>query len=680
MRHLIWLVAAALLAIPRPLEAQQAEPKVLISDLTWPQDVITAPDGKIYILDVGKPGSEQPAGAILVLEGGKAKPFYTGLGAMFQGLVAYQKWLFVLDAHSQSILKIDSAGKAKRFVRFDAFPTKVRVMNHLTVDQENGTLYASNWDPDDKKAGVIYRIPPNGKVSVVTNQEKWPEIGQPGPILLDGGSHLLVADLATDTLSRVNVATGKAEKIADNLPLCRGMTWDHHGQLFINGDNRVFGISRPGEKPVALPFNVKAPFGLCLDATGKQLLLAASSPKFGSILSLPAVIPGWEVDTTPLKFETELAFPKIKWAGWVPMTPAGKPNEFRPLLLTHAGDDSNRIYVGTQHGIVYVFPNKPEVEKAEIFLDISERVLYNPNENEQGFLGMAFHPGFKKNGELYIFYSHKKLKLTNYLSRFRVDKNNPSRIDPASEEILLEIKRPFWNHDGGTVLFGPDGYLYLTLGDGGLANDPFNNAQNLNQFLGHILRIDVNRQEAGKKYAIPNDNPFVGRKGVQPEIYAYGLRNVWRMAFDKKTGQLWAADVGQNLYEEINLIIKGGNYGWKLREGLHPFWSTGSGPRPDLIDPIWEYDHNIGKSITGGFVYRGKQFPELEGHYLYADYVSGKIWALRYDSTKKRVVANHPIKDRNLPIMSWGEDQNGEAYLMTYSNIGQGIYRLVRSK
>jgi glucose/arabinose dehydrogenase len=370
----------------------------------------------------------------------------------------------------------------------------------------------------------------------------------------------------------------------------------------------------------------------------------------------------------------------MKWPGWEPLTPAGKPNEFRPLLLTHAGDGSKRVFVGTQQGIVYAFANTPDADKAEIFFDISQRVLYNPNENEQGFLGMAFHPDFKKNGELYVFYSPKKLKLINYLSRFRLSKDDPNRIDPDSEEVLLEIKRPFWNHDGGTVLFGPDSYLYLVLGDGGDANDPFNNGQNLKQLLGHLLRLDVNKQDPGKKYAIPKDNPFVGREGACPEIYAYGLRNVWRMAFDKKTGQLWAADVGQNLYEEINLITKGGNYGWKLREGMHPFWTTGTGPRPDLIEPIWEYHHDVGKSITGGFVYRGKQFPELDGHYLYADYVTGKIWALLYDPAKKRVVANHTIKDQNKPIMSWGEDDQGEAYLMTYSNFGQGIYKLLRSK
>ncbi|MCI0460438.1 MAG: PQQ-dependent sugar dehydrogenase, partial [Gemmataceae bacterium] len=249
-----------------------------------------------------------------------------------------------------------------------------------------------------------------------------------------------------------------------------------------------------------------------------------------------------------------------------------------------------------------------------------------------------------------------------------------------SEEEILRIERPFWNHDGGTICFGPDGYLYIALGDGGAANDPHGNGQNLKTLLGSVLRIDVDRKENGKPYAIPKDNPFVNRPDAQPEIWCYGLRNVWRMAFDRKTGKLWAGEVGQNLWEEINILTAGGNYGWNLREALHPFGPKGVGPRPDLIDPIWEYHHDTGKSITGGLVYRGKQFPELEGAYLYADYVSGLIWALRYDEAKGRVTAHQRIRDRRLPIMSFGEDEQGEAYLMTFSGSGQGIYRIVRTQ
>src|ERR1019366_2026036 len=196
--------------------------------------------------------------------------------------------------------------------------------------------------------------------------------------------------------------------------------------------------------------------------------------------------------------------------------------------------------------------------------------------------------------------------------------------------ILFTIKRKFWNHDGGTLCFGPDGYLYIALGDGGSFNDPDANGQNLKTLLAKVLRIDVDHKDPGKNYAVPKDNPFVGKEGALPEIWAYGLRNIWRMAFDKKTGKLWASDVGQNLYEEIDIIVKGGNYGWSLREGLHPFSVKGVGPRKDLVEPIWEYRHDVGKSLTGGQVYRGKRLPELDGSYVYGDYVSTKIWGLRY--------------------------------------------------
>jgi glucose/arabinose dehydrogenase len=205
--------------------------------------------------------------------------------------------------------------------------------------------------------------------------------------------------------------------------------------------------------------------------------------------------------------------------------------------------------------------------------------------------------------------------------------------------------------------------LYIGLGDGGKANDPFGNGQNLGTLLGSMLRIDVDHQDAGKKYAVPKDNPFVEQNNAQPEIWAYGLRNVWGMSFDRATGTLWAADVGQDLWEEIDIIVRGGNYGWNLREGKHPFGPRGVGPRPGLIEPVWEYHHSIGKSITGGCVYRGQRVPELVGTYVYADYVSGKLWALKYDEQQKKVLANYSLKDKQMPIIAFGEDEQGEVYL-----------------
>jgi glucose/arabinose dehydrogenase len=364
--------------------------------------------------------------------------------------------------------------------------------------------------------------------------------------------------------------------------------------------------------------------------------------------SAPAQLP--KLKDTPLPVEAERAFPELRFV--------------LPILLTHAGDGSNRVFVVEQQGRVHVFANRQDIEETEIFLDISDRVVYKDNENEEGLLGMAFHPKYKQNGEFFVFYTTTKAPHTSVISRLKVSKDNPNRADPASEEELLRVPQPFWNHNGGTVVFGPDGYLYVGLGDGGSRDDPRGNGQNLGTLNGSILRIDVDGRSPGRNYAIPADNPFVGNPQAQPEIWAYGLRNVWRMAFDSKTGVLWAADVGQDIWEEINLIVRGGNYGWNLREAAHKFGPKGSDPRPDLIDPIWEYHHDIGKSITGGHVYRGKRVPQLEGLYLYADYVGGQLWGLKYDPDKKQVVANYSIEGPKLPVMSYGEDEQLDAYFM----------------
>jgi glucose/arabinose dehydrogenase len=390
-------------------------------------------------------------------------------------------------------------------------------------------------------------------------------------------------------------------------------------------------------------------------------------------------VPGHEVDEAPFPLETAVAFPNLEWTDWKFEDSAGKVRPIRPLVLTHAGDGSNRVFVATQHGIIYVFPNDQNATKAKVFLDISEKVSYSDNRNEEGFLGLVFHPNYRKNGQFYVFYTPKDVKKTNIIARYRVSRDDPDRADPDSEEEVLRItNRLFWNHDGGTLCFGPDGYLYIAVGDGGLANDPRRNGQNLKTLLAKVLRIDVDHKDGERNYAIPKDNPFVDTPEARPEIWAFGLRNIWRMAFDRPTGRLWASDVGQNLYEEIDLIVKGGNYGWNVREGFHPFSVRGVGPRPDLIEPIWEYHHDVGKSLTGGLVYRGEQLPELKGYYLYADYVTAKIWALQYEGTKGRVVANRPIRDPNVPVMSFGEDEKGEAYFMTFSASGKGIYRFVR--
>jgi quinoprotein glucose dehydrogenase len=374
--------------------------------------------------------------------------------------------------------------------------------------------------------------------------------------------------------------------------------------------------------------------------------------------------PGLSVPETPLAVEAVRAFPKLKFK--------------LPIVIDHAGDGTDRVFIADQQGTIHVIPNRDDVAETKPFLDIEERVAYKDAENEEGLLGLAFHPKYKQNGEFFLYYTTTAAPHTSVVSRFRVSKDDPNRADPKSEEEILRIPQPYWNHNGGTLAFGPDGYLYIGLGDGGLGGDPHKNGQSLKTLLGKILRIDVDHADAGKKYAIPKDNPFAGMdEKARGEIWALGLRNVWRMSFDRQTGNLWAADVGQDLWEEVNLIRRGGNYGWSLREGRHPFGPGGVGPneigaRSDLIDPVFEYHHSIGKSITGGHVYRGKQVPPLAGTYLYADYITGKLYALRYDDKSQKAVANHTIAGPNLPVMTYGEDQSGEAYFAVRS--GQ-IYR-----
>jgi len=394
---------------------------------------------------------------------------------------------------------------------------------------------------------------------------------------------------------------------------------------------------------------------------------------FASLMTPPLL--AQKVNTRPLKLKIEPAFPKLKWTGWSPVDSRGKPQPLRPVVVTHAGDGTNRLFVAAQRGTVHVFPNRRDAKATKVFLDLRKQVVYKEKQNEEGLLGLAFHPNYPTDGRLFVYYTTTAAPHTSIISSFRVSADDPNKADPKSEVEIMRIKQPYWNHNGGTIVFGADGYLYVGLGDGGSAKDPHGNGQNLGTLLGSILRIDVDRKENGRNYAIPKDNPFVRRSKARPEIYAYGLRNVWRMSFDRATKKLWAADVGQDLWEEINIIRKGGNYGWNLREGKHPFGPNGSGPRRDLIDPIWEYHHKVGKSITGGHVYRGKRVPQLNGRYVYADYVSGKIWALSYNARTGRVTENRQIPGNKMPVITFGEDEAGELFFCIVSPTGQGIFR-----
>lgn len=335
-----------------------------------------------------------------------------------------------------------------------------------------------------------------------------------------------------------------------------------------------------------------------------------------------------------------------------------------PLGLLQAPDDNARWYVVEQAGRVRDF-NEADANAATTFVDISSQV---ESGGEKGLLGMAFHPQYAANGRVYLSYTHRNTsnELVSRISTFTTVPAGDGRraIDPATEQIVLTVVQPFDNHNGGHIVFGPDGYLYIGFGDGGSGGDPQGNAQRLDTVLGKLLRIDVDQ---GTPYAIPSDNPYVGGalcnqgsgSSACPEIYAYGLRNPWRYSFDRSTGTLSLADVGEGAWEEVDVIERGGNYGWNCREGAHAF-SGGSCLSNNLIDPISEYGHVDGNiSITGGFVYRGAQPTALVGRYLFADFGSGRIWTAEPGTRTPR-----ELLDTTANIASFGQSNAGELYVV----------------
>ena len=331
----------------------------------------------------------------------------------------------------------------------------------------------------------------------------------------------------------------------------------------------------------------------------------------------------------------------------------------RPVDLQSPKDGTNRVFVVEQEGLISVFENNTNVTNKSVFLDIKSKV--DDNDNEEGLLGLAFHPNYKANGYFYVNYTVNSSQ--TYISRFSADASNPSKANPASELVLLKYNQPYGNHNGGQVAFGPDGFLYISVGDGGSGGDPKLNGQNPKTLLGSILRIDVDNPQNGLNYGIPSDNPFSAHAANKKEIYAYGLRNPWRMSFDFENGNLWCADVGQNTYEEVDLIVNGGNYGWNEMEGLHAYKSGKNSP--DYIAPVLEIPQSTGdKSITGGYVYRGTAIPSLVGKYVFADYVSGRIYSLSENSDG--TFRHETILDQDQNISSFGQDEKNELYICAF--------------
>ena len=363
--------------------------------------------------------------------------------------------------------------------------------------------------------------------------------------------------------------------------------------------------------------------------------------------------------TVQAKYNVDVAFPNLSFEG--------------PVGVYNAGDGLGRLFVLEQRGVIYVFQNQREVAAAVIFLDIRDRV--NSAGSEEGLLGLAFHPDFAGNGFFYVDYTASNPRRT-VIARFSVVAGDTNNADKASELVLLEVLQPYDNHNGGQLAFGLDGYLYIAMGDGGSAGDPQGNGQNCTTLLGKILRIDVDRTSGGINYGIPSDNPLVGNAlGFREEIYAYGFRNPWRFSFDPETRWLWAADVGQDRVEEIDIVSKGQNYGWNIMEGNLCFKPSTGCNQTGLTLPIWTYNHSLGFSVTGGFVYRGSELPELVGSYIYGDYGSGRIWALRYNSADAPV--NTDLLDSSLNISSFGVDEQNGLYICDYSG---HIYKLVKAQ
>jgi glucose/arabinose dehydrogenase len=346
----------------------------------------------------------------------------------------------------------------------------------------------------------------------------------------------------------------------------------------------------------------------------------------------------------------------------------------RPVALVQAPGDSTRWFIVELAGRVRVFDNTPSVSSSSVFIDISDRVVSG---GERGLLGIAFHPDFAVNGQVFLSYTGGA-KLESRISRFTSDDGGLT-LNPNSEVILLKVSQPFNNHNGGHIVFGPapDHYLYIGFGDGGSGNDPNNNAQNVENLLGAMLRIDV---DGGSPYAIPVDNPFAANTtcaGGCPEIFAWGLRNPWRWSFDRVTGDLWVGDVGQSAWEEVDIVVLGGNYGWRIREGAHcndvydsNCSSTG------LIDPVTEYDRSTGQSITGGYVYRGNDIPGLNGVYIYGDYVQGTIF--QYYDNGQGTIIDGELLDTDFFISSFAEAHNGELFVLDYQT--GTIHRIIEAQ
>ncbi len=338
-----------------------------------------------------------------------------------------------------------------------------------------------------------------------------------------------------------------------------------------------------------------------------------------------------------------------------------------PVALVFPEESTETGYLVEQSGRILQVSDNGGSWSAREFLNIEARV--NDRGREEGLLGLALDPDFESNGYVYVNYTASGPRRT-VVSRFEVLTDSPGMADHDSETIVLEVGQPYSNHNGGHLLFGPDGYIYIGLGDGGSAGDPNGNGQDPGTLLGSIVRIDVSSADSSSRYTVPSDNPFIGVQGARPEIWAYGLRNPWRFSFDRSTGELWVADVGQNAWEEVDLIEAGGNYGWNVMEGNSCYKARADSCNQNGLEaPVAEYGRSDGCSITGGYVYRGRKLSWLSGKYLYGDFCSGKIWS--YDPVTTQ---SDEVVETRLKISSFSEDSEGEIYVLSLDG---GVYKLL---
>jgi glucose/arabinose dehydrogenase len=361
----------------------------------------------------------------------------------------------------------------------------------------------------------------------------------------------------------------------------------------------------------------------------------------------------------------------------------------RPLFVRYDASDEAHAYVVTQPGRIFAVPRDGTVSERRVFFDWSGKVF--TDHLEEGLLGFAFDPAFAQNGFVYVYWTEKtevragemadgkkpKSNRQSVISRFATSASGGARaVDPASELRIMEIFQPYPNHNGGTLEFGPDGMLYIALGDGGAANDPHRNAQSKKVLLGKVLRIDVRGAHKEKPYSIPADNPFVREEGARGEIWCYGMRNPWRITFDRATGDLWCGDVGQNKIEEVDRLVKGGNYGWNAMEGDEVFTLRKGRDVPEgVIAPIATYEHKLGLSVTGGYVYRGAKIAALQGWFVYGDYETLRMWACKEDRAggKHQVVTLPRAPQR---VSSFAQEPDGELLFTGFDGKQGRIWRL----